>query len=193
MAKLTFITIDFDETTLEEYEILYVEKFSELNQKIIMATRVSVLECISNLTKKKLIMINDNVINEKGFWSYLEDIKENIIIYIKVNCIEDIPTNLLKNSTILVEEPIIKLKRKINRKVIHKYREFMLDLSYIEAFVKMDDIILEKLKRKYLLFFLIFIGLPLTIFKIFLLILKLYFQLSIFYHIFLNFFYYVIL
>lgn len=151
MAKLTFITIDFDETTLEEYEILYVEKFSELNQKIIMATRVSVLECISNLTKKKLIMINDNVINEKGFWSYLEDIKENIIIYIKVNCIEDIPTNLLKNSTILVEETTIQLKRKINRKVIHKYREFMLDLSYIEAFVKIDDTILEKLKRKYLL------------------------------------------
>ena len=151
MAKLTFITIDFDETTLEAYEILYVERFSELNQKIIMATRVSVIECINNLTKKKLIMINDNVINEKGFWSYLEDIKHNIIIYIKVNCIEDIPTNLLKKSTILVEEPIIKLKRKINRKVIHKYREFMLDLSYIEAFVKMDDTILEKLKRKYLL------------------------------------------
>ena len=151
MAKLTFITIDFDETTLEAYEILYVERFSELNQKIIMATRVSVIECINNLTKKKLIMINDNVINEKGFWSYLEDIKHNIIIYIKVNCIEDIPTNLLKKSTILVEEPIIKLKRKINRKVIHKYREFMLDLSYIEAFVKMDDIILENLKRKYLL------------------------------------------
>ena len=52
MAKLTFITIDFDETTLIEYEILYVERFSELNQKIIMATRVSVLECINNLTKK---------------------------------------------------------------------------------------------------------------------------------------------
>ena len=61
--------------------------------------------------------------------------------------------NLLKNSTILVEEPTIQLKRKINRKVIHKYREFMLDLSYIEAFVKMDDIILEKLKRKYLLWY----------------------------------------
>ena len=151
MAKLTFITIDFDETTLIEYEILYVERFSELNQKIIMATRVSVLECINNLTKKKLIMINDNVITEKGFWSYLEDIKENIIIYIKVNYIEDIPSNLLKNSTILVEETTIQLKRKINRKVIHKYREFMLDLSYIEAFVKMDDTILEKLKRKYLL------------------------------------------
>ena len=151
MAKLTFITIDFDETTLIEYEILYVERFSELNQKIIMATRVSVLECINNLTKKKLIMINDNVINEKGFWSYLEDIKENIIIYIKVNCIEDIPSNLLKNSTILVDETAIQLKRKINRKVIHKYRAFMLDLSYIEAFVKMDDTILEKLKRKYLL------------------------------------------
>ena len=151
MAKLTFITIDFDETTLIEYEILYVERFSELNQKIIMATRVSVLECINNLTKKKLIMINDNVINEKGFWSYLEDIKENILIYIKVNYIEDIPSNLLKNSTILVEETTIQLKRKINRKVIHKYRAFMLDLSYIEAFVKMDDTILEKLKRKYLL------------------------------------------
>jgi len=151
MAKLTFITIDFDETTLIEYEILYVERFSELNQKIIMATRVSVLECINNLTKKKLIMINDNVINEKGFWSYLEDIKYDIIIYIKVNYIEDIPSNLLKNSTILVEETTIQLKRKINRKVIHKYRAFMLDLSYIEAFVKMDDTILEKLKRKYLL------------------------------------------
>ena len=97
-------------------------------------------------------MINDNVINEKCFWSYLEDInKQDIIIYIKVNCIEDIPSNLLKNSTILVEEPTIQLKRKINRKVIHKYREFMLDLSYIEAFVKMDNTILEKLKRKYLL------------------------------------------
>ena len=151
MAKLIFITIDFDETTLEEYEILYAERFSELNQKIIMATRVSVLECINNLTKKKLIMINDNVINEKGFWSYLEDIKYDIIIYIKVNYIEDIPSNLLKNSTILVEETTIQLKRKINRKVIHKYRAFMLDLSYIEAFVKMDDTILEKLKRKYLL------------------------------------------
>ena len=151
MAKLTFITINFDETTLIEYEILHVERFSELNEKIIMATRVSVLECINNLTKKKLIMINDNVINEKGFWSYLEDIKHDIVIYIKVNCIEDIPSNLLKNSTILVEETTIQLKRKINRKVIHKYREFMLDLSYIEAFVKMDDTILEKLKRKYLL------------------------------------------
>ena len=151
MAKLTFITIDFDETTLEEYEILYVERFSELNQKIIMATRVSVLECINNSTKKKLIMINDNVINEKGFWSCIEDIIHDIIIYIKVNCIEDIPSNLLKKSIILIEEPVIHLKRKINRKVIHKYREFMLDLSYIEAFVKMDDTILEKLKRKYLL------------------------------------------
>ena len=54
MAKLTFITIDFDETTLEEYEILYVERFNELNQKIIMATRVSILECISNSPKKKI-------------------------------------------------------------------------------------------------------------------------------------------
>jgi len=151
MAKLTFITINFDETRLKEYEILYVENFSELNQKIIMATRVSVMECINNLTKKKLIMINDNVINEKGFWSYLGNIIYDIIIYIKVSCIEDIPSNLLETSVILVEESIIQLKRKINRKVIHKYREFMLDLSYIRAFVKIDDAILEKLKRKYLL------------------------------------------
>jgi hypothetical protein len=151
MAKLTFITIDFDEKPLEEYEILYVENFSELSQKIIMASRVSVLDCINNTNKKKIIMINDNVINEKGFWSYLEDITLKLIIYIKVSCIEDIPLIFLKNSTILIEESVIQLKRKINRKVIHKYREFMLDLNYIEAFVKMDNDILEKLKRKYLL------------------------------------------
>ena len=151
MAKLTFITIDFDEEKLEDFEILYVESFSELNQKIIMATRISVLDCINNTNKKKLIMINDNVINEKGFWSYLEDINVDVIIYIKVSCIEDIPINVLKISTILVEESVIQLKRKINRKVIHKYREFMLDLNYIEAFVKIDKDILENLKRKYLL------------------------------------------
>jgi hypothetical protein len=151
MAKLTFITIDFDEDQFIDYEILYVENFSELNQKIIMATRISVLDCINNTNKKKIIMINDNVINEKGFWSYLEDITLKLIIYIKVSCIEDIPLIFLKNSTILIEESIIQLKRKINRKVIHKYREFMLDLNYIEAFVKMDNDILEKLKRKYLL------------------------------------------
>jgi hypothetical protein len=151
MAKLIFITIDFDETTLDQYEILYVEHFSELNEKLIMATRISVLECIYNSNIKKILMINDNVINAKGFWSCIEDIIQDIIIYIKVNCVEDIPSNLLNQSTILVEESIIQLKRKINRKVIHKYREFMLDLNYIEAFVKIDNTILEKLKRKYLL------------------------------------------
>jgi hypothetical protein len=151
MAKLTFITIDFEEDQFIDYEILYVESFSELNQKIIMATRISVLDCINNTNKQKIIMINDNVINEKGFWSYLEDITVNVNIYIKVSCIEDIPTNLIKTSTILVEDSIIQLKRKINRKVIHKYREFMLDLNYIEAFVKIDKDILENLKRKYLL------------------------------------------
>tara|TARA_B110000114_G_C14692715_1_gene238018 strand:+ start:39 stop:494 length:456 start_codon:yes stop_codon:yes gene_type:complete len=151
MAKLTFIAIDFDEKQLEEYEILYVESFSELTQKIIMANRISVLDCINNTNNKKIIMINDNVINEKGFWSYLEDITLKLIIYIKVSCIEDIPLIFLKNSTILIEESVIQLKRKINRKVIHKYREFMLDLNYIEAFVKMDNDILEKFKRKYLL------------------------------------------
>ena len=63
MAKLTFITIDFDEEKLEDFEILYVESFSELNQKIIMATRISVLDCINNINNKKLLIINDNVIN----------------------------------------------------------------------------------------------------------------------------------
>lgn len=155
MAKLTFIPIDYNEeqlkNTKEPYDILYVENFSELNQKIIMATRISVLDCINNTNKNKLIMINDNVINEKGFWSYLEDINQKVIIYIKVSCIEDIPIHFLKNSTLLIEESVMQLKRKINRKVIHKYREFMLDLSYIEAFVKIDKDILENLKRKYLL------------------------------------------
>ena len=116
-----------------------------------MATRISILECINNSNKQKVIIINDNVINEKGFWNALDDIKSQIIIYIKVICIEDIPNNFLKKSTILVEDYIVNIKRKINRKIIHKYREFMLDLNYIEAFVKMDNNILDKMKRKYLL------------------------------------------
>lgn len=150
MAKIIFISIDFDESTLID-EKIYVENFSELQSKIIMATRISVLECINNSINKKIIIINDNVINEKGFWGYLDDIKHEITIYIKVLCIEEIPNNFQKKSIILIEDETIKLKRKINRKVIHKYREFMLDLNYIEAFVKIDNRILEKLKRKYLL------------------------------------------
>ena len=151
MAKLIFVYIYFDESELNDYEILYLKKMNELNQKIIMATRISILECINKLNKQKIIIINDNVINEKGFWNILDDIKSPIIIYIKVICIEDIPNNFLKKSIILVEDYVVNIKRKINRKIIHKYREFMLDLNYIEAFVKMDNNILDNLKRKYLL------------------------------------------
>ena len=41
MAKLTFITIDFDETTLEEYEILYEKinrSFGEYDRDIVDQT-----------------------------------------------------------------------------------------------------------------------------------------------------------
>ena len=67
MAKLIFVDIYFNETELNDYEILYVENFNELHQKIIMATRVSILECINKSNKQKIIIIKDNVINEKGF------------------------------------------------------------------------------------------------------------------------------
>lgn len=152
MEKLTFIDINYNIDNLKEkYVILNVEKLNELNQKLIMANRISVLECIYKENKSKLILINDSVMNEKGSWLVLENIKTNVPIYIKILNLEDIPNNFLKKSIILIDENKIEIKRKINRKIIHKYREFMLDLNYIEAFVKMDLDILEKYKRKYLL------------------------------------------
>ena len=152
MEKLTFIDIDYNIDTLKEnYTIIYVNWLNELNQKLIMANRISVLECINQTNKPKLIIINDNVTNEKGFWTTLENIKPTIPIYIIVLFLEDIPPNFIKKSIILIEEPKIEITRKINRKVIHNYRKLMLDLNYIEAFVKMDFNILEIHKRKYLL------------------------------------------
>lgn len=152
MEKLTFIDIDYNIDTLKEnYTIIYVNWLNELNQKLIMANRISVLECINQTNKPKLIIINDNVTNEKGFWTTLENIKPTIPIYIIVLCLEDIPPNFIKKSIILIEEPKIEITRKINRKVIHNYRKLMLDLNYIEAFVKIDFNILEIHKRKYLL------------------------------------------
>ena len=152
MEKLTFIDLDYNIDFLNEnYTIIYVNWLNELNQKLIMANRVSVLECINQEHKPKLIVINDNVTIEKGFWINLENIKPSIPIYIRVLCLEDIPSNFIKKSIILIKDIKIEIKRKINRKVIHKYREFMLDLNYIEAFVKINFDILEKYKRKYLL------------------------------------------
>lgn len=152
MEKLTFIGIDFNIDSLKEkYTILYVSALNELSQKLIMANRTSVLECIYQTNKPKLILIYDNVTIEKGFWATLETIKPTIPIYITILCLEDIPNNFIKKNIILFEEPKIEIKRKVNRKVIHKYREFMLDLNYIEAFVKIDCNILEMHKIKYLL------------------------------------------
>lgn len=152
MEKLTFIDLDYNIDFLNEnYTIIYVNWLNELNQKLIMANRISVLECINQEHKPKLIVINDNVTIEKGFWINLENIKPSIPIYIRVLCLEDIPSNFIKKSIILIKDIKIEIKRKINRKVIHKYREFMLDLNYIEAFVKINFDILEKYKRKYLL------------------------------------------
>ena len=56
MAKLIFIDINFDETELNDYEILYVENFNELHQKIIMASRISILECINNSNKQYVVI-----------------------------------------------------------------------------------------------------------------------------------------
>tara|TARA_X000000368_G_C22971604_1_gene685715 strand:+ start:239 stop:697 length:459 start_codon:yes stop_codon:yes gene_type:complete len=152
MEKLTFIDLDYNIDILNEnYTIIYVNWLNELHQKLIMANRVSVLECINKDYKPKLLIINDNVTNEKGFWTNLENIKSSIPIYIQVLCLEDIPPNFIKKSIILIKEHKVEIKRKISRKVIHKYREFMLDLNYIEAFVKINFDLLEKYKRKYLL------------------------------------------
>lgn len=152
MEKLTFISIDYNIDNLKEnYTIIYVNWLNELNQKLIMANRISVLECINQTNKPKLMIINDNVTNEKGFWTNLENIKPTIPIYIKVLCLEDIPNSFIKKNIILIDEPKIEIKRKINRKNIHNYRQLMLDLNYIQAFVKINFDILEKYKRKYLL------------------------------------------
>lgn len=152
MEKLTFIDIDYNIDSLKEnYTIIYVNWLNELNQKLIMANRISVLECINQINKPKLMLINDNVTNEKGFWTILENIKSDIPIYIIVLCLEDIPNSFIKKSKILIDELKIEIKRKINRKNIHNYRQFMLELNYIKAFVKINLDILEKYKRKYLL------------------------------------------
>ena len=50
-----FIDIDFNETTLFNYEFLYVDHINELQPSIISASRTSILENILSYKTKKII------------------------------------------------------------------------------------------------------------------------------------------
>lgn len=153
-----FIDIDFNETTLFNYEFLYVDHINELQPSIISASRTSILENILSYKTKKIIIVSFVVLNDKGFWNLIEEIlinknKKTVIpIIIKVLSVDDIPDNIKKKSKIFIDEKIeLKSNKKINRKVIHKYREFMIELNSLEIYLKNYKDILEKEKRKYLL------------------------------------------
>ena len=153
-----FIDIDFNETTLFNYEFLYVDNINELQPSIISASRTSILENILSYKTKKIIIVSFVVLNDKGFWNLIEEIlinknKKSVIpIIIKILSVDDIPDNIKKKSKIFIDEKIeLKSNKKINRKVIHKYREFMIELNSLEIYLKNYKDILEKEKRKYLL------------------------------------------
>jgi len=153
-----FIDIDFNETTLFNYEFLYVDNINELQPSIISASRTSILENILSYKTKKIIIVSFVVLNDKGFWNLIEEIlinknKKSVIpIIIKILSVDDIPDNIKKKSKIFIDEKIeLKSNKNINRKVIHKYREFMIELNSLEIYLKNYKDILEKEKRKYLL------------------------------------------
>jgi len=143
----------------KEYKFVIIDNGINLIKDIYGISRVSILENIFEYTNKKIIIIDISALNDKGFWKNLEKIfNENIKsipIIIEIIDIDTIPNQFLKNSNNFLDD-IIKLewKLKINRKVIHEYREFILNYSYMEAFcIKSDNLqrIINKQKRKYLL------------------------------------------
>lgn len=154
-----FVNIHFDTDTLfknnSKFNLLVVDNIDELKKTIYFANRTSVLESISKIITNKIIIINSLVFNEKGFNSILDDFLKNkmnrkvIPIIIKVKSIYDINDIFLKKCKIIINDVIkLKTKKKINRKIIHKYREYMVGLNYTEAFVKIKFI---NEQNKYLL------------------------------------------
>jgi hypothetical protein len=158
--SIILINYDLDISNLnKDYKLITIDNGLNIIKDINGINRKSILENIYEYKEKKIIIIDISALNDKGFWKNLEKIFnekiKSIPIIIQIIDNDLIPPIFLKNSNNFLNNDVdLKWKLKINRKVIHEYRGFIINYSYIEAFCKKNnnlEIIIDKYKRKYLL------------------------------------------
>lgn len=148
---LLFVDVDIDimNCLRDIYTILYVDNMNDILPSIAQTQRVSVMERIMKQTQKKLIVIDTTVIYERGFWTLIEkickltwNITTNIIVRVTQDDVSNlIPTIYINRCKFVINNTDKSKNKKVNsksRRYIAKYRDYILNKSYIEAYIRSD-------------------------------------------------------
>ena len=148
---IIFVDVDIDimKCVKDDYRILYVDNMNDILSSIAQTQRVSVMERIMKKIQKKLIVIDTTVIYERGFWTIMEkickltwNISTNIIIRVTADDIlNSIPTIYMNRCKCIIDNTDKNKNKKKNsksRRYIAKYRDYILNKSYIDAYIRND-------------------------------------------------------
>lgn len=131
----------------EDIEYVELDDIQYMFECVEQCRRISVMERITNNIKQKKLVIHTCVSYEKGFFTWLERIlndKNKSKIYIIVLRTWDLPEIFGKKCKIIkknIEKHNVEDNNIVKKRDIDKYRDKMLQLSYVKAFTNQEEII----------------------------------------------------
>ena len=131
----------------EDIEYVELDDIQYMFECVEQCRRISVMERITNNIKQKKLVIHTCVSYEKGFFTWLERIlndKKKSKIYIIVLRTWDLPEIFGKKCKIIkknIEKQNVEDNNIVKKRDIDKYRDKMLQLSYVKAFTNQEEII----------------------------------------------------